>query len=370
MDELLVIISTELILLASIAVMTIRHRRTDVLNQRRSDAAGCAVVDGNRSDLVRRRVERERLRPASREITESPSTSRQPRRSTPPHRTDTGDTADGLPEKHSLHAPRPAWLAGDRKNAPTPSGREPASLPHDTRIYAIGDIHGRADLLGRLLRRIEADCRERPAQRALTVFIGDYIDRGSHSRDVIDLLLRWRKDNDAIFLKGNHETFLPRFLSDSKTLQEWRKCGGLETLLSYGLQPSISPDRDEQERLANQLANSLPKEHFDFLESLEPFYCCGDFFFVHAGIRPGIPMDEQAEEDLLWIREEFLDHEQPFERLVIHGHTPVEAVDIRSNRINIDTGAFATGRLACIVIEGSAITELPEAMEAGALTVP
>lgn len=263
-----------------------------------------------------------------------------------------------------------AGRADDPRNGSIQAHRAPASIPGGVRIYAIGDIHGRLDLLSRLLRRIEVDRQQRPVERALTVFVGDYIDRGPHSRSVIDLLLRWREDNDAIFLRGNHETFLPRFLSDSKTLDEWRKCGGLETLLSYGLQPSISPDRDEQERLAHQLADSLPKEHFDFLESLEPFYCCGDFFFVHAGIRPGIPMDEQAEEDLLWIREEFLTHDQPFERLIVHGHTPVETADFRSNRINIDTGAFATGRLTCIVIEGSGVTELPAAVAVGALSAP
>jgi diadenosine tetraphosphatase ApaH/serine/threonine PP2A family protein phosphatase len=114
--------------------------------------------------------------------------------------------------------------------------------------------------------------------------------------------------------------------------------------------------------LAGQLADSMPKEHLDFLEPLDPFYSCGDFFFVHAGVRPGIPINEQAEEDLLWIREEFLAYERPFERFVVHGHTPVEVTDLRSNRINIDTGAFATGLLTCVVIEGCGIAPLPSSV--------
>ena len=240
-----------------------------------------------------------------------------------------------------------------------PSNLVPAALPNGVRIYAVGDIHGRSDLLSRALRGIDADSRRRPADRPITVFIGDYIDRGPGSRAVLDLLLRWRWNNEAVFLRGNHEAFLTRFLADSRTLDEWRQYGGLETLVSYGLKPTISPDRREQVRLADQLAQVIPPQHLDFLASLDLLLCCGDFLFVHAGVRPGVPLGEQTEDDLLWIREEFLAHEQPFERFVVHGHTPVSAPELRSNRINIDTGAFATGRLTCIVIEGSAIMQLP-----------
>jgi serine/threonine protein phosphatase 1 len=245
------------------------------------------------------------------------------------------------------------------RSTSAPSRLVPAAVPDGVRIYAVGDIHGRSDLLDRLLRGIDADCRRRPALRPVTVFLGDYIDRGPCSRDVLDLLLRWRLNNEAVFLRGNHEAFLPRFLADSRTLDQWRQYGGLETLLSYGLKPTISPDRHEQVRLADELAVALPRGHLDFLDSLDLFYGCGDFLFVHAGIRPGVPIHEQTEDDLLWIREEFLAHEQPFERFVVHGHTPVSVPDLRPNRINIDTGAFATGRLTCIVVEGSAIMQLP-----------
>jgi len=209
-----------------------------------------------------------------------------------------------------------------------------------------------------MLRAIDADCVRRKIERPVTVFIGDYIDRGPDSRGVLDLLSRWRGKNEAVFLRGNHETFLPRFLDDSRFLDEWRQYGGLETLLSYGLKPTVNPERHEQVRLADELANIIPEQHIDFLKSLQLSFCCGDFFFVHAGIRPGVPIREQAEDDLLWIREEFLTYDRPFERFVVHGHTPVNAPDLRSNRINIDTGAFATGHLTCIVIEKSGISQL------------
>jgi serine/threonine protein phosphatase 1 len=231
-------------------------------------------------------------------------------------------------------------------------------LPKGLRVYAIGDIHGRADLLKAVLKQIDVDCILYPSIRPIIVFLGDYIDRGPASREVLDLLLECRQTKEAAFLKGNHETFVRRFLSEPAILDEWRQCGGLETLVSYGLMPSINPDALEQAQLAEELAMSIPKRHLEFLEALDPSFSCGEFLFVHAGIRPGIPIQKQSEEDLLWIREEFLSWEQRFEKFVVHGHTPVPAPDFRSNRINIDTGAFATGRLTCIVIEGTAIVPL------------
>lgn len=164
----------------------------------------------------------------------------------------------------------------------------PATVADGVRIYAVGDIHGCSDLLDRV-QGIDADGRRRPAIRPITVFVGDYIDRGPCSRDVLNLLLRWRQDNEAVFLRGNHEIFLPRFLADSRTLDEWRQYGGLETLLSYGLKPTINPDRHEQVRLADELADALPSEHLDFLESLDLFYSCGDFLFVMPVFGPASP---------------------------------------------------------------------------------
>lgn len=367
MEELLVIIGAELILLVSIVVMTASQKRADVLDRDIDETDGPVASAGRqrpRSNREREKSGRWAL-PARERAKKGPENRRPLHREMPSVRVETNDLVKQSPESRARH------VEGDhRRNTPDQGYRVRASLPQGVRIYAIGDIHGRADLLSQLLSCIEADCRQRPVQRAITVFVGDYIDRGRHSRDVIDLLLRWRERQEAVFLRGNHETFLARFLSDSKTLGDWRQWGGLETLLSYGLQPTINPGRDEQERLADQLANSLPKEHFDFLESLELSYGCGDFFFVHAGIRPGVPIDEQAEEDLLWIREEFLAYEPPFERMIVHGHTPVETADFRSNRINIDTGAFATGRLTCIVIEGGDIMQLPSAVRSDVFSAP
>jgi len=231
-------------------------------------------------------------------------------------------------------------------------------LPDGLRIYAIGDIHGRADLLKAVLLQIEADSTLYPVHREIIVLLGDYIDRGPDSKEVLDLLVGREQTKERVFLRGNHDTFVHRFMSDPAVLDEWRLFGGLETLVSYGLTPSISPDLDEQKRLARELAAFIPQNHLEILRSLSPSYVCGDFLFVHAGIRPGVPIRKQREEDLLWIREEFLSCHEPFEKFVVHGHTPVRTPDLRPNRINVDTGAFATGRLTCVAIEGCVIEPL------------
>jgi serine/threonine protein phosphatase 1 len=238
------------------------------------------------------------------------------------------------------------------------SARTAARLPDDIRIYAVGDIHGRADLLKALLLQIDVDQTLYPSKRPIVVFLGDYIDRGPASKEVISLLLECGNAKEAVFLRGNHETFVHRFLKNPDVLDEWRLCGALETLVSYGLKPTLNPDAAERRNLANELAQAMPRQHLEFLESLDLSFCCGDFLFVHAGIRPGVPLRKQKEEDLLWIREEFLAHQQPFEKLVVHGHTPVHTIEIYPNRINIDTGAFATGRLTCIAIEGTSVVPL------------
>ena len=234
-------------------------------------------------------------------------------------------------------------------------------MPEGIRIYAVGDVHGRADLLASLLSQIEADTVRRPISRPMTVFLGDYVDRGPAARETIELLLAWRGVQEAVFLKGNHEDFLLRFLKDPAVLEDWRYCGGLETLIAYGLKPPINPSSAEQSQLAHDLDGALPESHRAFLEALGLYFICGDFLFVHAGVRPLVPIERQTEDDLLWIREEFLLWEKEFEKIVVHGHTPVHEPDIRPNRINIDTGAFATGRLTCMVFEGTEIMPLGDA---------
>jgi serine/threonine protein phosphatase 1 len=226
-----------------------------------------------------------------------------------------------------------------------------ARVPQGMRVYAVGDVHGRADLLAQLFTEIDADLKEHPVPRGTHVFLGDYIDRGPDSRQVLDLLVERSQRHATIFLKGNHEVLIEEFLRNPESFAAWRDVGGVDTLLSYGIRPPSSPDAAEQTMLARQLAEVLPPAHWLFLRNLRPSFSCGDFFFVHAGVRPGVPLSQQADADLFWIRDEFLNSEERFGKIIVHGHNPVMDVEFHSNRINIDTGAFVTGRLSCLRIE-------------------
>jgi serine/threonine protein phosphatase 1 len=159
------------------------------------------------------------------------------------------------------------------------------------------------------------------------------------------------RTHQTIFLKGNHESLLVNFPVNPSTLGSWQRLGGLETLMSYGLAPSGKADPRTQAELAVAFDKVLPPSHRRFLNDLRTSFTRGDYFFVHAGVRPGVALDKQSEEDLLWIRQEFLLCEEDFGKIIVHGHTPVLQPEIRSNRINIDTGAYATGRLSCLVLE-------------------
>jgi serine/threonine protein phosphatase 1 len=228
--------------------------------------------------------------------------------------------------------------------------------PEGVRVYAVGDIHGRADLLEQVLAGIDADAAAYPVGRVIEVFLGDYIDRGRYSRQVLDILIRRAGMRRVVCLKGNHETYISDFCRDPAILDQWRHFGGLETLVSYGLSPSINAQEEEQRALAEAFNSALPDDHRHFLSNLKASFVCGDYFFAHAGVRPGIPLFKQREQDLLWIRDDFLLCEHNFGKIVVHGHTPVKKPDIRQNRINIDTGAYATGTLTCLVLEGEDIT--------------
>lgn len=234
-------------------------------------------------------------------------------------------------------------------------GRRP-SLPDGQRIYAIGDIHGRLDLLDKLLAKIEADVDRRPAARPICIFLGDYIDRGPASRETIDRLIEQRKRSECVFLKGNHESIAIRCLIDRNGFDQWMRLGGMETLHSYKI--SAQGVRNDKKIVALQAAfhEALPQAHFRFLRDLQTSYTAGDFFFAHAGVKPSVGLESQSESDLLWIREEFLSSDVDFGKIVVHGHTPVHEVEFRSNRVNIDTGAFATGRLTCLVIERESLS--------------
>jgi serine/threonine protein phosphatase 1 len=223
-------------------------------------------------------------------------------------------------------------------------------LPDGVRIYAIGDIHGRADLLLDTFSRIDLHRARNPASRSIEIFLGDYVDRGPCSSQVIDLLAERSRTRETIFLKGNHEAFIFDFLKDPRLFDRWRECGGYETLLSYGLEPSMRWS-SEHHTVARSFVEALPKTHREFLSLLRMQFTCGDYLFVHAGVNPARALDRQRAEDLLWIRDDFLLSEDNFGKFIIHGHTPVREPDIRHNRMNIDTGAYATGNLTCVIID-------------------
>jgi serine/threonine protein phosphatase 1 len=225
-------------------------------------------------------------------------------------------------------------------------------LPDGVCIYAVSDIHGCADELRRVFTAIDYHLRRARSTRAIHVFLGDYIDRGPGSRETIDLLIERSRRHETIFLKGNHEAMLYEVLLNPHTFSEWKEYGGFQTLMSYGLAPSLNPDQEEQKALMAALARRIPLPHRRFFDGLRSKFLCGDFFFAHAGVKPGVPLRQQRDDDLLWIRDEFLQSDENFGRFIVHGHTPVPKPDIRHNRINIDTGAFATGNLTLLTIQG------------------
>ena len=218
-------------------------------------------------------------------------------------------------------------------------------------VYAVGDIHGCAQLLAEALEKIDADAAARRLARATEVFIGDYIDRGSDSFGVIEALSHRRRSRGSVLLGGNHEAMLGQFLAKPATLPVFLQLGGLATLLSYGVKPSGRLDESAGERVAAEFKEALPASHREVLANLQYSFTSGDYFFVHAGVRPSVPLAKQAVRDLLWIRDDFLLWEEGFEKFIVHGHTPVPQPDLRFNRANIDTGAFATGRLTVLAID-------------------
>jgi serine/threonine protein phosphatase 1 len=219
------------------------------------------------------------------------------------------------------------------------------------RIYAIGDIHGRLDLLDRAIAAIERDVKEHGGT-ALTVTLGDYVDRGPASRGVLDRLSANPFPTPYIALRGNHELMMDAFIADPALGPQWRDSGGLQTLHSYGVSAGRFLMSRNYAVAAHELSEALAP-HTGFLQSLKNCYSHGRYFLCHAGVKPGVPLEKQTHHDLLWIRSEFLESETDFGKIVVHGHTPVERPDVRSNRINIDTGAYATGELTCVVLEDS-----------------
>lgn len=288
-----------------------------------------------------------------------------------------GRTANALRERiqrrlgrNPGHDPEESADAAVEEAPPRPVTRI-AAAPEGVCIYAVGDIHGRRDLLDRLLELIDADAANLPAGiRPQVVFLGDYIDRGLKSRDVIDLFASGALARfDPVYLLGNHEEALLRFFREASFGSQWARYGGAETLYSYGLAPpnqraslnsheEMSAARNAWTRIWNEFRTRLPAEHLSFLQSLKTYYTAGDYLFVHAGLRPGVKLEDQSSRDMLWIREEFLEDPAPFAQMIVHGHTPMDAVYHDDRRIGLDTGAFLTGRLTAARLIGTDVAFL------------
>lgn len=225
---------------------------------------------------------------------------------------------------------------------PTPSPR----VPEGSRVYAVGDVHGRVDLLDEMFRLIERDAQGSQAARKVIVMLGDYLDRGPDAQGVMERLLAGPPAGfHLVPLKGNHEQFLLDFLADPEVLELWLWNGGRVTLASYGVEGYAEAAR-------RALTDALPPAHLAFLEALPCRHVEGDYAFVHAGIQPGIALEDQSEFDLLWIRHPFLGSMADFGHVIVHGHSITPEPEVRSNRIGIDTGAYMTGRLTALALEG------------------
>ena len=221
-------------------------------------------------------------------------------------------------------------------------------------MYAVGDIHGRADLLAQMHRLIAEDAALlTPGTSKVVIYLGDYVDRGLESRQVIDLLIRDRLEGfQTVHLFGNHDAWLLSFLVDATIGPIWLRYGGDATMVSYGVRLGVPLDDVRYyEQLQDDLRQRIPRRHVEFLQGLELSFESGDYLFVHGGVDPARPLDQQATDDLLWIREPFLSSRRDLGRVVVHGHTVESEPIVRANRIGIDTGACWTGCLTCLVLE-------------------
>lgn len=229
--------------------------------------------------------------------------------------------------------------------------RQAPSIPSGERVYAVGDIHGRADLFEELITVIEQDDASRGPAHTTVVLLGDLIDRGHDSAAVVDRARQWGARREVQFIQGNHEEMLLVSRNDVDAMRGFLKFGGLETLLSYGVDPEAAASA-EIEDLQRMMNEAIPQDDFDFLDSFKKMVRVGDYVFVHAGVRPDTPLEFQSGRDCRWIREPFLSHRGDFGGFVVHGHTITHKPDVCANRIGIDTGAFLHGTLTAIGLQG------------------
>ena len=237
---------------------------------------------------------------------------------------------------------------------PLPAGL--VGTPAGTVVYVIGDIHGRCDLLERLHEGIDQDSRQRPARRRVLVYLGDYVSRGIDSHRVVELVLQARPGGcEVVYLKGNHEDQLLRYLGgDLDVGRRWFEVDGLDTLAHYGVAAKVGRERGEEtmESLRQRFARVLPPEHLEFFRRLAVSHSEGGYRFVHAGVRPGVSLAEQSAHDQMWIRKPFLESDLDHGAVVVHGHSVAARLQLRHHRIGIDTGAYASGVLTCLVLDG------------------
>ncbi|WP_165769351.1 metallophosphoesterase [Arboricoccus pini] len=247
------------------------------------------------------------------------------------------------------------WFRAEPERVPSVDGR-PATLPPGRRVYAVGDIHGRYDLLLEIERLIQSDLRDHPPEGFVDlVYLGDFIDRGPASRQVIEHMVHHPLQGVTThYLLGNHDAWFRELLVEPGPEAEWWRYGGRETAASYEMQGELPPPGPEREAWRTRLRRRVPASHRRFLNELCTSWRLGDYFFCHAGVRPGVALDLQGQNDLIWIRRGFLEHEGDLGAVVVHGHTIVERPVVKANRIGIDTGAFRSDRLTGLVLEGAA----------------
>jgi serine/threonine protein phosphatase 1 len=250
----------------------------------------------------------------------------------------------------------------------TPPRETLPRVPEGERVYAIGDIHGRLDLFEALI--VDIETRETTLPRMLTsiILLGDLVDRGPESAMVVETARQWARRRVLHILCGNHEEMFLRSFTDKKVLRHFLRFGGAETLASYGVDKKLIKKAKASE-IQEKMLELVPQEHLDFLAGFEDRVEIGDYLFVHAGIDPDRPLEAQKERDLRWIREPFLSHADPFGRIVVHGHTITDKVEERPNRIGIDTGAYCTGRLTALVLEGTGRDYIETLDKGGSISV-
>ena len=242
-----------------------------------------------------------------------------------------------------------------------------AAVPRGQRVYAVGDIHGRLDLFDAMIEAIEADDDASPPAETTIVLLGDLVDRGPDSAGVVARAREWQQRRKVRILAGNHEEMFLSSFDDADVLRHFLRFGGKETVLSYGLDREAY-NAAEIEEVQAMMQAAVPRADREFLQSFEDMIAIGDYLFVHAGIAPDVPFEEQRRKDLRWIREPFLSHPEPYGAVVVHGHTISDEPVDRGNRIGIDTGAYSSGRLTALVLEGDTRRYIEAIEEDGTIT--